>query len=305
MKSILVTGASGFIGNACIDALAETGQYEIHAVAARTIPASKHKVSWHLTDLHDSLATRKLVEKIKPTHLLHLAWYAVPGKCWSSPENYKWIESSINLLQAFSLSGGERCVTAGSCAEYSWVDGKCLEDRTPLRPASIYGECKNSLQSLQQSYCKEVGLSCAWGRVFYLYGPHEPRQKLVSSIIVSLINGEPARCSHGKQVRDYLYVKDVASAFVALLECEYEGAVNIASGQPVSLEEIIMKLAEKLDGLDLIRFGALPAAMNEPDILVCDTGRLNNQVGWQPEYSLDRGLDLTIEWWKKQLFKEG
>ncbi|MGW8227260.1 MAG: NAD-dependent epimerase/dehydratase family protein [Gammaproteobacteria bacterium] len=305
MKRILVTGASGFIGNACINALIDTGHYEIHAVSSRTIPASNSKVFWHLTDLHDPPATRELVRKVKPTHLLHLAWYAIPGKCWSSPENYKWVESSFNLLQSFSLSGGERCVTAGSCAEYSWENGTCQEERTPLRPATIYGQCKNSLHSLQQSYCREVGLSCAWGRVFYLYGPHEPQQRLVSSIIVSLINGEPAMCSHGKQVRDYLFVKDVASAFIALLESDYEGAVNIASGHPVALREIIMKLADRLDGHDLIRLGALPAATNEPDILVCDTSRLNNQVGWQPEYSLDRGLDLTIEWWRKYLSSKG
>jgi len=154
---------------------------------------------------------------------------------------------------------------------------------------------------MQKSFCKEAGLSCAWGRVFYLYGPREPQQKLTSSVILSLLERKQAKCSHGNQIRDYLFVQDAATAFIALLESDVVGAVNIASGKPLALKEIILKVADRLDGYDLIQFGALTPAENEPEVIVADIHRLSKEVGWKPEYSLDRGLDLTIEWCRKQL----
>jgi len=305
MNRILVTGATGFIGRACINTLAESGQYEIHAASTNLQNSLRDDINWHQADLHDHTAISALLDMIKPTHLLHLAWYPVAGKIWSADENHTWVKSSFNLLQAFALSGGKRCVFAGSCAEYAWTDGSCREGETPLEPASVYGQCKNTLHNMQTTFCMDAGLSCAWGRVFYLYGPHEPQQKLASSVILALLRGEPARCSHGNQIRDYLYVQDVAAAFIALLESDVEGAVNIASGKPLALKDIVLKIADKLDAHDLLQLGALPAAENEPDILIADTSRLSGEVGWSPEYSLDRGLDLTIAWWKEQLDSKG
>lgn len=305
MKKVLVTGASGFIGNACIDALAESGQYEIHAISLRKHDHVKQGVFWHLLNLHDYQATRELMTQVRPSYLLHLAWHTTPGDFWHSEENYKWLQTSTDLLKTFASAGGKRCVISGSCAEYSTGTGHCLEDVTPLNPATVYGQCKNDLHSMQKVFCTQAGLSCAWGRIFYIYGPHEPRQKLVSSVVLPLLKREPARCSHGMQIRDYMYIEDVASAFVALLGSDVEGAVNIASGQPLALKEIIFKIADKLDGHSLVQFGVRPVVDNEPESLTADINRLSREVGWQPGYSLDEGLDLTIKWWKEQLSKKG
>ena len=68
--------------------------------------------------------------------------------------------------------------------------------------------------------------------IFFLYGPHEPPGRLIPSVIQALLKGEFARCSHGRQIRDFLYVEDVAEAFVALLDSDITGPVNIASGSP-------------------------------------------------------------------------
>ena len=148
------------------------------------------------------------------------------------------------------------------------------------------------------SFSKQKGLSSAWGRIFFLYGPHEHPVRLVSSVIRSLLLGEPARCSHGNQLRDYLYVGDVAEAFVTIMESDVQGPVNIASGYPVSLKEIIYKIAGKLDRKELVRLGALPAPPEEPDLLVGNVSRLTNEVGWRPKYDLNHGLDETIDWWR-------
>jgi nucleoside-diphosphate-sugar epimerase len=165
----------------------------------------------------------------------------------------------------------------------------------------LYGTCKNALQIMLDAFSKDVGLSSAWGRIFFLYGPHEHPMRLVSSVIRSLLMGQPARCTHGNQIRDYLYVKDVAAAFISILESGIQGPVNIASGLPIYLKEIVLKIAKKLKREELIRLGALPAADDEPTLLVGDNRLLASEVKWRPQYDLDRGLDETIDWWQERM----
>ena len=253
---------------------------------------------WHKVDLLDLSQISPLLARLRPSHLLHFAWYTVPGNYWNSVENLRWVQASLGLLQAFSVYGGQRVVVAGSCSEYDWKFGYCSEERTPLLPSTLYGTCKNSLQMMMTASCKEAGLSSAWGRIFFLYGPHEHPKKLVSSVALSLLKDRPAYCSHGKQIRDYLYVQDVAEAFIALLESEVQGPVNIASGSPTALKDIIIKIAKKLNREDLVQLGALSANPDEPDFLVGDVGRLSKEVGWRPKYNLDYGLDRAINWLK-------
>jgi nucleoside-diphosphate-sugar epimerase len=150
------------------------------------------------------------------------------------------------------------------------------------------------------AFCKQTGLSYAWGRIFFLYGPHEHPDRLVSSVIRSLLQGEPARCSHGNQIRDFLHVEDVAHAFVTLLDSDMEGAVNIGRGTSATIREVVEIIGDQLHGKQLIQLGALPAPPNDPPVLIADTHRLNS-LGWRPKYDLESGLEQTIAWWKTNL----
>ena len=78
--------------------------------------------------------------------------------------------ASLALLKAFGEQGGERVVMAGTCAEYDWGQGLCLESVTPRKPSTVYGTCKNALQEILSIYSNQFGLSSAWGRIFFLYG---------------------------------------------------------------------------------------------------------------------------------------
>lgn len=300
MKRILLTGATGFIGRHCLPLLSARG-YEVHAVSTRGSLDSSSDIHWHKVDLLNSLQLQDLVADVMPSHLLHFAWYAMPGKYWTSLENIHWVQSSLELLQAFVANGGERAVMAGTCAEYDWRYGYCSEKVTPLAPTTLYGACKHSLQIMLDSLSKETGLSTAWGRIFFLYGPYEHQDRLTSSVIRSLLMGEKARCSHGNQIRDFLYVKDVADAFVTLLDSGVEGPVNIGSGRPVVLKNIIQKISDKIIKRDNTEFGAVPVSSDDPPLLVADVRRLIKEVDWIPKYSLDQGLDETISWWEKFL----
>ena len=299
MKRVLVTGASGFIGRHCLPILLARG-YEVYAVGFRTSEVTLLGVHWRRADLLDANQIVDLLRDTQPTHLMHFAWCTTPGTYWTMPENLNWLQASLTLVQAFVQNGGQRLVTAGTCAEYDWHYGYCSEMVTPLMPTTLYGTCKNSLHHVLTAFAKEAGLSAAWGRIFFVYGPFEQQQRLVPSVINSLLRGEAARCSHGNQIRDFLHVEDVADAFVALLNGEMSGPVNIASGLPLALKDVIGEIAARFNRPDLVEWGAIAAAADEPPFLVADTRRLTAEVGWTPRHNLVSGLAQTIEWWRRR-----
>src|SRR5436190_13924807 len=100
MKRVLLTGASGFVGRHCLSALLAQ-DFQVHAVASpsHTLPAAPPKVRWHGADLLDKRQTSALLAEVRPTHLLHCAWYAVPGKYWTATDNFRWAEASQHLLK--------------------------------------------------------------------------------------------------------------------------------------------------------------------------------------------------------------
>lgn len=189
-------------------------------------------------------------------------------------------------------------VMSGSSYEYDWNFGYCHETRTPTVPNTIYGVCKHALNVMAQAYCRMHGVSQAWPRVFFLYGPNEHPDRLVSSVIRSLLQGREARCSHGKQIRDYLHVQDVADAIVSVLDCGIEGDVNIGSGTAVTLREMIATIGCTLGRGDLVKLGAIASRANDAPLVVADVERLNTEVKWMPRFSIEEGLKHTIEWWR-------
>jgi nucleoside-diphosphate-sugar epimerase len=300
MKRVLVTGATGCVGRGVLPELIARG-WEVHAVSSREVPEGAGDVSWHRADLCAPEQLNAVVRSAGASHLLHLAWYLPPGRWATAPEHFAWVRASLDLIRAFAEHGGARIVTAGSCLEYDWSYGYCSESRTPCAPHTVYGVCKHALQTLTSAFAANRGMTSAWGRIFNLYGPYEHPDRLVPSVIRSLLADEPARCSHGEQIRDYMFSHDVARAFVALLESDVTGPINVASGQPVRLKDIVLRLGELIGKPDLIRLGAIPAAPTDMPLVVADITRLTHVLKWRPEHDLESGLTQTIEWWRARL----
>jgi nucleoside-diphosphate-sugar epimerase len=298
MKRLLITGAGGFLGRHCLELLAN-GNNEVHAISRESrIRHETSHVSWHGCDLLNPGASSKLLSRLRPSHLLHLAWYAVPGKFWEAPDNKLWIQASAELMRSFMENGGERFVGAGSCAEYGRHAGECQESSTALKPDSLYGECKLAFQKHLEQLNEQSGVSIAWGRVFFLYGPFEATSRVVPYVIRSLLSGRRALCSTGSQILDFLHVRDVASAFVTLLSEDARGPLNIGSGCPIRLGDILLEIGRYTSATELIQFGARPSS--EPAERVwANIQRITSETSWRPSVSLEQGIRETVEWWKQ------
>jgi nucleoside-diphosphate-sugar epimerase len=295
---VLVTGATGFVGRQALAPLIARG-YDVHAVAREPSDAGDG-VTWHAADLLDPSATDRLLEELQASHLLHFAWYTVHREYWESPENLRWVGGSLHLVRRFTELGGRRAVLAGTCAEYDWADELCSETETPLAPRTLYGTAKDALRRILDAYAAVSGLSVAWGRIFFLFGPHEHRDRLVASLAQALINGEAAVVANPHQVRDFLHVEEAGTAFAALLDGDVRGAVNVASGEARSIEDIAAVLAEAEGRPDLLQAGAGSASGADTLLLLADVSRLREEVGWTPARTVDQRLLETLEWWRAQ-----
>lgn len=303
MKRVLVTGGTGFVGRHVLPLLIQEG-YEVHATTFEDNQIPLEGIDWHPADLLNLERTERLLSEVRPSHLLHLAWNVEHGKYWTSLENFKWVEASLSLMRVFADNKGKRAVFAGTCAEYDWGFKLLSEKTTPCVSKTPYSACKNALYSMLASFSDVSGTSFAWGRLFFLFGPHEHPARLVPSAVRSFLQDKDFECSEGRQIRDFLFVKDAAMAFVSLLDSAVTGAVNIGSGKGISIRDLVGTISQKIGKDNLVQYGARPTNAGEPPELVADITRLRNEVGWQPQYSLDQSLDLTVQWWKSVLSRE-
>jgi len=296
---VLLTGAAGFLGARLAALLIDEGHEVIAVIRPDTngwrLGAVRSRLRVIPGDLEDLDSMADAIRAARPELCIHLAWRGWSGKAEVAP-NLASLAFSLDLLRKMPELGCGRFVAAGTCFEYD-LSGGLLSESTPLRSNNLYSSCKKSLFEVAQAYAEQTGLSVATPRMFYSYGPCEHERQLVPSVVRALLNGEPAKVTSGEQVRDYLHVADVASAIWAVARSSATGAVNIASGQPVTVAKIATAIADMLGRPDLLHLGALPYRDNEPMHIVGDPSRLR-ATGWQPQYNLSTGLADTLEWWQ-------
>jgi UDP-glucuronate decarboxylase len=294
-KTVLVTGASGFIGRQTLQPLIDLG-YKVHAVSRH--PLDIADVQWHSCDLLETATTKSLLEKIRPSHLLHSAWYAEHGKFWMAPENAAWLEASTYLFKKFISCGGQRILGVGTCAEYDWQrEGKTpWQETDPCHPHTPYGQAKltllNRLATLPVSY--------GWARIFTLFGPHENRNRLVPYTIRTALAGENILCTEGSQIRDFIDTRVCGKALARLLESDVIGSVNIGSGETTSISNLVKKICTLCDYTGNIKFGAVAMNKNDPSFMVPDLSRLRNEAGFHTLQNTSQALTEMIAYWRKQ-----
>lgn len=293
----LVTGAAGFVGSRVARALAGAG-HDVHAVV-RDDPGPRLagvEARLERCDLAGP-GLDDLVARVEPELCVHCAWIAT-GSYLTSPENTTHGIIAGQLALELVEHGCERIVGVGTCFEYAPSD-EPLRETSPIGPATPYAKAKLAASERMRQACAGTETSFAWARLFYLYGPGENPGRLVPSVTLSLLAGEPARTTPGEQLRDFLHVDDVAEALVAVAQSDVTGAVNVGAGQSIAVRELVETLGEITGRSDLVELGALPYSPGDPMVVSADTSRLSEECGFTPRRTLAEGLAETVRWWSE------
>ena len=289
-KKLFLTGATGLIGKELYKPLSEQG-FEVYALTIDDINPQIPNITWLKGNIFDDAKLADFFAEIRPEYLLNMAW-CTSGDYQTSNLNFDFVRAGLSLLKNFALNGGKRAVFAGTCLEYAPKDSP-IKETDAILPSCIYAYCKHALHGLAEQFCRKNNISFAYGRIFYVYGKNEHPKRLTASIINRLKAGEKVQINHVQLKKDYLYTKDIASAFVRLLSSGVTGDVNICSGKEISLAEFARAIASRLGKENLLDLCNLPT--QQPLSIVGDNTRLCKEVGFTPKYTLDTALDEILD----------
>ena len=285
VRATLVTGAGGFIGRHVVSQLRATGV---------KVVSIEH--AWHSREQVDTFLGASSIDRC-----IHLGWYAKPADYLSSElENLRSLRSAIDLLSALISRGCEHLTVAGTSAEYR-PGPLPLTERDEVAQATPYAGSKSALRDLTAELSRLGLLSTGWCRIFNVTGPGEHPDRFVPLVTQALLDGSPIDLTDGEQIRDFLDVRDVAAALIAVSRRRLTGPVNVCSGDGVRLRDLVLDLASRCGSFELLHFGALTRSSGEPDIVVGDNARLVNESGWHPSRSRSQMLDGVVQYWRSQL----
>lgn len=292
MKKVLLTGGTGLIGKEAVAPLLENG-FEVFAITQKRIE-SKLNTHWLQVDLFNYEKIRCIFQKIKPKYLLHFAWYTGEGYL-DSDLNYKFSDASMHLLKAFKENGGKRAIFAGTCAEYEKQE-ELIKETDNINPVTIYAKCKNELREKAELYAKENSISFGWGRIFFVYGHGENEKRLTGNILSSIKNNQKIKINNGNLIRDYMYSKDIAAAFVKFLDSDIQSCVNICSGHGISIKDFALKIAKCAQKEHLIKIEH--CFSDQTPFIVGDAEYLEKSIKYKSKYRLSEAIAKIWESYK-------
>ena len=238
MKKLLITGSTGFIGKSLIN-LFLTKKYKIFALTRKNI--KNKNINYIKSDLFDHTKIKKIIKKIKPNYLIHLAWEANPKKFHQSGTNFKWLHSSLNLYYNFCKYGGRRALLIGSCAEYNFNKKILKEDFIKKTDHTRYSLCKETFLDHAYKISKKFNTQLIWARLFWIYGINQKRGRLIPDLIYSAKKSKKIIVKNPSSIVNLLNVKDVCIALYKMFESNITGIVNIADKKNIKVIDIVNK----------------------------------------------------------------
>jgi nucleoside-diphosphate-sugar epimerase len=270
-KTVLLTGATGFVGRHVITNLLDKN-IKVRAIvrkAKKSFFKDKNiKIELIETDDLFKESVDWCVEQCKGIDtIIHVAWYAEPGKYLKSEKNIDCLIGSLNLAKGAIRAGVRRFIGIGTCFEYDLNFGN-LSINTPLKPKTLYAAAKAELYMLLSQLLSSKSIEFSWCRLFYLYGEGEDERRLVSYIHKQLSRGLVAKLSSGKQVRDFLNVSVVGQMITDVALSQKQGPINICSGVPITVRQLAEQIADEYGQRGLLRFGARPDNLTDPIVVL-------------------------------------
>ncbi|MBU2601979.1 MAG: NAD(P)-dependent oxidoreductase [Actinobacteria bacterium] len=269
--TVLLTGATGFVGRHVLHALADRGVRVRSVVRDRAgaLPVALEGGEAVVTtpDLFAEGSDWWANACRGVDTVIHVAWYVDPDDYLQSAKNIECLVGTLELARGAAAAGVRRFVGVGTCLEYDLTGGMQSVD-TAIRPLTPYAGAKAAAFMALSSWLPRAGVEFAWCRLFYLHGEGENSRRLVPSVRDRLAAGQPADLTSGDQIRDYLDVSVAGRMITDIAFGAEQGPVNICSAMPITVRQLVEGIADEYGRRDLLRFGARPDGIGDPPCVV-------------------------------------
>lgn len=309
MKKVLVTGADGFIGSHLTEMLIREG-YQVRALAyynsfndwgwLETI-SCKDKVEVVTGDVRDPFFCKEITKDIDT--VFHLAALIAIPYSYVAPQSYvdTNINGTVNMCKAAMENGVKRFIHTSTSETYGTAQYVPIDEKHPMQPQSPYSASKIAADAMAMSFYNSFNFPLTIARPFNTYGPRQSARAVIPTIISQIAIGQKEiKLGDVSPTRDFNYVEDTCRGFLALANCEDSigKTVNIGSNFEISIKdtlELIKKIMKSDVNFIYDEQRARPEK-SEVHRLWCDNSLLQNLTGFKPVFSIEKGLEKTIEW---------
>jgi len=312
-KKVLVTGADGFIGSHLVETLLSQN-YKVRAFVCYnsfnswgwldTLPKEKlKKIEIFTGDVRDPHGIEKSMQGIDV--VFHLAALIGIPFSYHSPDCYvdTNIKGTLNILQAARKLRTSRVLVTSTSEVYGTAKYVPIDEKHPLSGQSPYSATKIAADKIAESFFRSFNLPVTTVRPFNTYGPRQSARAVIPTIICQLLNGaKKIKLGSIHPTRDYNYVKDVCRAYISIagsLKTIGE-EINIATAKEISIEALAKELIRKInpEARIICDKTRIRPKRSEVERLLGSNKKIYKLTGWKPQYSLNEGLDETIEWFR-------
>ncbi|QGV78436.1 SDR family NAD(P)-dependent oxidoreductase [Streptomyces ficellus] len=307
-RTVLVTGAEGFIGSTLVDLLVERGA-RVRAFVHYKPYGDKGNLRHRMDDVEmiagDVRDPGRVMDAVAGCDtVFHLA--ALIGIPYSYDSPGAYVQTNVtgteNVAEACRRHAVRRLVHTSTSEVYGTAITAPIGEDHPLQPQSPYSASKIGADMMALSHWHAFELPVTVVRPFNTYGPRQSARAVIPTILAQLHSGaREIRLGSLAPTRDFTYVTDTARGFLALAECDRAlgEVVNLGTGEEIAIGDLARRLIEASgrDGVDIVVDPArLRPSGSEVERLLSDNTRARDWAGWQPEMSLGEGLKRTSEW---------
>jgi nucleoside-diphosphate-sugar epimerase len=306
----LVTGGSGFVGGHLIPNLLELG-HEVYSleryVTGRYALGMHRSVKTVFGDLRDYFAVKRIIQEIQPEAVIHLASISPVSYSYDHPMEIMETNflGTVNLAESClrNIHHFRHFLFAGSSEEYGNQENFPIKERAELHPNSPYSVSKVAADKYLQYMRESYGFPVTILRNFNTYGRKNDTHFVVERAIVQMLRENEVRLGDPRPLRDFLYVADHVNSYLTCLDNDKAvGQVfNFCTAQGISIEDLV-KLISKLANFNgEVLWNTVPTRPLDISVLVGDNSKARELLSWEPKFTLEEGLKLTISYWQDKL----
>lgn len=311
MKRVLVTGADGFIGSHLVESLLEKG-YEVKAFSyynsfntwgwLDTLPKDKlREIEVFTGDIRDPNGVREAMKGVE--EVLHLAALIAIPFSYHSPDSYvdTNIKGTLNVLQAARQLETQRVLVTSTSEVYGTAQYVPIDEKHPYQGQSPYSATKIGADRLAESFYRSFNMPISIVRPFNTFGPRQSARAVIPTIISQLLAGkEEIKLGALTPTRDFNYVKDTASGFIAIAESDKTigEEINIATQQEISIGDLAQEIISQINPKAKIICDEqrLRPEKSEVNRLLGSNEKIKKLTDWKQQYTFEQGIAETIEW---------